>query len=803
MLTNQFKIAWRKLWKNKTESTINIAGLAIGMTAAVLIMLWVQNEWSYDNYHSKTGNIYRVTCTVPISKTDIWVWENSPYLMSEKARQEIPDIEEVAMLKAAVYNQPVINLNGQLLSEKKAAYVSKGWFNVFHYDFVDGSADAFNQQPFSIILSATAAKKYFGRREPVGQVMRLDTVDYKVQAVVKDNPANSSFQFDMLLPVAALQSNASQKKNDEDWGNFNYVTFLRLRSGANTKQVEQKLKKILDQNRDKNEVTTALLPLSELHFDESVQNSSFATGNRQAAYIFAILAALLLVVACINYINLTTARANMRSREVGIRKIVGAARSSLFGQFLSESLLTCLLALVFTIVFIQLSLPVFNRIAEKQFTLPIASAGFWVLITGTLVTVTVLTGIYPALLLSSFSPVSIFRGSSIMKLKDATLRKVLVVTQFTISVMLIAATLIIFNQLKFIQRENAAYNRSQIFSFNIPYKLMLPFRNDVEKVHSLQSSVKQQLQMVTGVDQVTYANEAIINLQSMTAGSADWDGRPKDFNPSVSRLSADEDFPAMFGLQLAEGRWFEPGNKADIKKSFILNETAVKQFNLHKPYIGQRFVFGGDTGSVTGVVKDFHFRSLREAVTPLVMHTGGNWRGTYFVKLDPRNASRVLAGVEKVWHNLVPNQPLEYTFLDESFDKLYRSENRISLLMTLFACIAVFISCLGLLGLAAFTTERRKKEISIRKVLGASINSIVSLLSREFLLLVLLAIIIATPVAWWAMNKWLEDFVYRIHINGWIFLLAGIIAIFITLVIVGIQGMKAALVNPAKNLRSE
>ncbi|NII28015.1 FtsX-like permease family protein [Pseudoflavitalea sp. X16] len=803
MINKYFKSAWRKLWKHKTESVIHLAGLSIGMTAAVLIMLWVQNELSYDNYHPQGKQVYRITNHVPITKEETWVWENSPYSLTQKAAEEIPEIEAMGLLAPASYNTPIINMNGRLLKEKKAAYVSRGWFDVFKYDFIEGSPATFFQQPFSLLLTESGAKKYFGKKDPVGQVMRIDTLNYQVQAVVKDVPTNSSFQYDMLIPLDALQSNPNKKKQDLQWGNFSYITFIRLRAGTSLAQVTNKLNSLLDKNRKDNKITTSLLPLQQLHFDNTVQSSSFTAGNRQSVYIFAILAILLLIVACINYVNLTTARASLRSKEVSIRKIVGAARGSLFGQFMIESVLTSLLALLLTICFVQLCLPFFNRLTQQQFSLPFASGRFWGLITGTLATVTLLTGIYPALLLSSFKPISLFKGNNILKLKDVTLRKILVTTQFTVSVMLIAATLIIYGQLNYIRDQNSHFNRSQVFSFTVPYKVMGPYLRDEGKVNSFHNALKQELLTTPGVEQVSVANESVIDIQSSSSGNADWAGRPTDFEPALVRLSADANFPSLFGLQLVTGRWFRPNDKSDAMNSFILNETAIKQLKIRQPYIGQFFRFNGDSGQIVGVVKDFHFRSLHEAVTPLVYHTGDDWCSSYFIKIAPKSAATVLAKTEKIWNRTVPGEPFEYTFLDESFDKLYRAENKISMLMTLFAGIAIFISCLGLLGLAAFTTERRMKEIGIRKVLGASIRSIITLLSKEFFLLVLIAIVVATPVAWWTMDLWLQDFAYRIRISAWTFLSAGMIVVLITLIIVGLHGLRAAITNPVKSLRSE
>lgn len=789
------------MWKHKTESAINLAGLSIGMTAAVLIMLWVQNEWSYDSYHPKVEQVYRITNHVPITPEETWVWENSPFPLTEIAKKEIPDIEALAFISAGYGT--TFNIRGELFKEKKAANVSPEWFDLFKYEFVSGSPTTFFQAPFNMAMTESAARRYFGKAEPIGQLVKIDTINYQVTAILKDAPTNSSFQYQVLMPMAAKHTNPKQLANDRQWGNFNHITFVRINPASDPKQVSAKLTQLLDNNRKENRIKTTLLPIREMHFDNTVQNTTFTTGSRQAVYVFAILAVLILVVACINYVNLTTARASMRAKEVSIRKIVGAARGSLFGQFIAESLFTGFIALLITVALVQLSLPFFNHITGQPFKLPLTSANFWLLMAGTIVAVTLLTGIYPALLLSSFKPLSLFKGGNILQLKDVTLRKVLVTTQFAVSVMLIAATLIIYKQLEFIRSQNTGYNRSQVLTFTLPWKALEPYRKDNKQVISFHNRLQQQLLAIPGIEKVTTANESVLSVESSSAGNTDWAGRAKDYEPSMVRLSGDETFPSFFGLELASGRWFRPQDENDAMNSFILNETAIKQLKIHQPAVGQYFKFNGDSGQIVGVVKDFHFRSLHTAISPLVYHIGDDWRLYYYLKVSPQSIASVIPSVEKIWKSTVNGVPFEYEFLNESFEKQYRAENRMSTLMIIFAGIAIFISCLGLLGLAAFTAERRTKEIGIRKVLGASVASIITLLSREFLLLVFIGGLIAVPIAWWAMNKWLEGFAYRVSLNLWTFATAGILVLLITLVIVGLHSLRAASSNPTSSLRNE
>lgn len=802
-MTNHLRVSWRRLWKNRTESFIHLAGLSIGMAAAVLIMLWVQNEWSYDNYHPKADQLYRVTSSVPITPEETWVWETSPYALAEKAAAEVPAIEELALLSPATYNTPILRIQGRPIKEKKAAYVSSTWFRLFQYEFTAGSPVSFFSAPFSLLLTESAALRYFGNSNPIDQLVQIDTVTYQVRAIVKDAPSHSSFQYDVLMPLDALRSSPEKRKNDAQWGNFSYISFVRTRTGSTPRQVTSQLNRLLNQYKKDNKVTTSLLPIRELHFDNRVQSSSFVTGNRQSVYVFAILASLLVVVACINYVNLTTARASLRGREVSIRKIVGAPRASLFGQFITETVLTTLLAGLLTGILVQLSLPFFNDITGQQFKAPFTFPQFWLLITGTLATVTVLSGFYPALLLSSFHPLSLFKGRNLLRLKDVSLRKILVTTQFAVSTMLIAATLIIFAQLKYIQRQHSQFNREQVFSFVLPYTALAPLLEDTDKSRSFHQALRTELEAVPGIQMVASGNESILDIRNQSSGNANWAGRPGDYHPSMVRLAADASVPALFGLRLKEGRWFRQNDAYDLQHNFILNETAIQQFKIQQPVIGQWFTFNGDSGQIIGVMKDFHFRSLHEKVSPLVYHLGDNGTLHYYVKVAPQQAAAVLNRTEKIWSRVVPGHPFEYSFLDESFDKLYRAERKTSLLMTAFAGIALFISCLGLLGLAAFTMQRRFKEIGIRKVLGASVRSIMVLLSREFFILVVIAIVVATPVAWWVMEHWLQDFAYRISIGANTFLLAGASVALVTLLIVGLYGLRAALVNPASSLRNE
>jgi ABC-type antimicrobial peptide transport system permease subunit len=797
MFRNYFKTAFRNLWKNKFTSSINLLGLSVGMTAAVFIFLWVQNEVSFDNYHPGKENIYRITNNVQISSTETWVWERSPRPITDFAVKQIPEVEQAVKLLTA-YNL-VFSVNNKLFTEKKPSYVESSWFNVFKYDFVQGNALSFSKDPFGVVLTESTAKKYFGNAEAIGQVIKLDTINYTVDGVVKDNPNNSSFQYDLMMQLEGYLSNPKRTNTKNDWNNFNYISFLKLQPSAKKSLVETKLNNIINMNRTTHTDKVSLVGLRDMYFETDLQNSSLPHGNKKTTYIFSLLGLLLLVIACINYVNLTTAKASLRSKEVSVRKIAGAEKKHLFFQFIAESLTISFIALLITLLIIKLCLPVFNSITEKIFVLPLTSITLWKVLIGTLLVATILNGIYPAILLSSFKPLNFFRGRSVLKLRDGMIRKVLVVFQFGLSIALIIGTIVMYRQMKFIQTTNPGYNVSQVASINIPYKVYGSMSDSAAK--SFFASMKHELESQSSIASVCTGGEEIVNVGSSSSDNADWDGRDTSYKPTIGILSVDADFQKMFQLQLKEGRWFRSGS--EDYHNYIINETAEKEFNMHMPTIGQRFTYGGDTGRIIGVVEDFHYKNLHEKIGPFVLANNQGSDSYFFIKTVPGNIQKSLSDAGTVWAHFVPGMPFSYNFLDESFNTLYKSDIKTSMLIFIFSVIAIVISGLGLFALAAFTAEQRTKEIGIRKVLGASVQQITMMLSKDFLRLVIIAIVIAAPIAWWAINKWLMDFAYRINLSLWIFIGAGIIALFIALLSVSIQAIKAAIANPVNSLRSE
>lgn len=796
MFRNFLKTALRAFYKNRFISLLNLLGLSTGMTAAVFIFLWVQNEITVNDY--QPGNIYRVSY-ISNYRGETYTNERNSYPEYLAMTKDIPEIDRAVIMSPNSFEGFTFNINNKLFSEKTSAWVDKAWFNMFNYSFVEGNAVAFTQSPNSIVLTESKAHKYFGNAGAVGQLIKVDTINYLVAGVVKDNPLNSSFQFDIFLNYDSRLNGEKLKRSSTDWNNNNYIAFVQTRADASPKLVGAKLAGIIKKNIPDDDEVVSLDPLKKIYFQEGLR-SSLPQGNKKATYIFALLGILLLVTACINYVNLTTARASLRAKEVSIRKIAGAEKTHLFFQFIAESLVISFISLLLALLMIRLLLPVFNSITEKDFQLPLTSVALWQILLGTLGFATVLNGIYPALLLSSFRPLNVFRGKSFLKINDGSIRKALVVFQFALSVLLIISATVIYRQLHYIQTTNPGYNVSQIASLSVPYSAYSKL--DDKGRDAFFEGLRHDLEVQPGVAGVSSASEEIVDVgNSNGSGDAIWEGKDTGYHSVVARMEVDADFKKIFGVQLKTGRWFTTGRQD--YNNVILNETAVNEFNMRQPVIGQRFIWRGDTGQVVGVVKDFHYKSMHDKIGPMVLSNNHGSSYFYCVKIAGNNIPAALSAIAGVWRKYVPKEAFTYNFLDDSFNSLYKTDIKTSQLIFIFSLVAVLISALGLFGLAAFTAEQRIKEIGIRKVLGATVQQITLLLSKDFLALVVVAILIATPIAWWAMSNWLQDFAYRIQLTFGIFAGAGAMALIIAAVSVSFQAIKAAVANPVKALRSE
>jgi ABC-type antimicrobial peptide transport system permease subunit len=777
------------------------------MAAAFLIFLWVENEMSFDNYHPDKNLIYHLGVKTVKEATSFL---GTPLALADEIKKQVPEVDKVSRIVIPDNTQsPDLKILNNVFKGKNIAYVDKEWFELFHYDFIAGNKVGFGTDANSIILTKTTAQKYYGRNDPVGQIIRIDSVVFKVDAVIEDNPSNSSFQFDIYLPITCyFKANPNEARA---WLSFKDQTFIKISKHADEKIVENKINSVLlheEQIRmmflegpKKDTMVSQVTPLSAFHFFyKGYNDEQFVHGDKKAVFNFFLLGFLILAIACINYINLTTARAGKRSKEVSVRKIVGAGRKNLFLQFIVEAVLVGSFALLITLVVVKSAMPLFSAFTEKNFSVTFFSPQLWMITAIVLMLSTILGGIYPAFILSSFKALDMLRGKYVLHVKRVSFRRVLIIAQFVIAIILIVSTIVITTQLNYIYDNKEGYNRSQIFSLRLPEGDNK--RNDKISREILTETIKNELRKVNTIEHVTMASDIIQNIPMARGGGINWVGRKEGEDHPFTPLSVEPEFNSIFKLELKEGRWFRENDIAD-RKNYILNETAVVQLHLKQPYIGQFFSLSGDTGQIIGIVKDFHFRNYRYNIDAVVIYNNASFRNNLLLEANAANMKRALAATESVWKEFFPDKSFAYTFLDDDFAKMYKADIKASRLMGFFSGVAIFLCCMGLLGMIAFLAEQKTKEIGIRKVLGASTIGIATLLSGDFIWMILTALLIASPIAWWAMSNWLQEFVYRIHIEWWMFAGAGALALLIALLTVSFQAIKAAMANPVKALRSE
>jgi len=742
----------------------------------------VYHERSFDSCYPDTERIYRIINT---DKQDVGSLESRtsarvslPFIRA--CEIGIPEIETVAINLSGLVKSVKINNDQFFLKPADAVTVNRDWLEMFNGNLLDGSFDDYDHHPFSVALTETAAKKYFGDLRSIGQIVSINDADYTVQAVVKDNPSNSSFGYHLMISSGAELSNESIQYMNRwvvDWS----WTFVKLRPEADALLVAQKMNDILVKNDVNKEVRLELL--TDMYFSDV---KGTVNGDAKMVSIFSLLGILLLCIACINYINLTTARVTHRTKEVGIKKIVGAKRQSLFLQFVFETFIMSFAATVLALFFIRAFTPLYQTLVGNvpvSFSSPVV----WTITGIALLFVTVLNGVYPALMLSSFHPVNVLKGISFPKIKNSNLRRALVVFQFSISAALIISVIVIFSQTRYIQNYNPGFRKDHIIRINTS-GISLDHSNPLLVLQTFKGEIQSCPDIVS----------ASLNLGNIENNRLEVSGNSGIQYFHFDPMSADEDFMDVFELQLTDGRWFRAGD-AD-NDNFVLNETAIRELQMEKPYIGQPFEFMGSKGEIIGIVKDFHFRSLHEKIGALVFCQQKLFNTTLNIKIQEGKTAKAIGEIEAIWNKIFPDDAFEYTFVDDAFANLYRSDFFTSRMILVFSILAIVIAALGLFGLSTFAVERRTKEIGIRKVLGASVPNIIQLLTREFIILVTVAFVIAAPVAWWATNRWLENFAYRINVMVWMFVAGAVVTLVIASVAIGVQAIKAATENPVKAL---
>jgi len=788
MIRNYLKVALRNLRKNKVFSTINILGLSLGLACSLLIMLWVQHERNIDNFHKNAAQLFRIYERQYHDNT-IDAGFYTPGLLPETLKKTVPEVEFSS--GNAWQNNTTFQVGDKILKEK-GTHASEDYFKMFSFPLIEGNAQTALNSLENIAISRKFANDFFGSPEKaMGQTIRMDNrKDLKVTGVFEDMGDNTMEKTDYL---ASWQLFLEDNQWAKGWGNNGPQTLVMLRKDADPKKVEAKLTKFLEAyNKEMNKnfyIELGMQRFDQTYLHSNFKNGKIAGGRIEYVRLFSIVAMFILLIACINFMNLTTARSMKRAKEIGVRKVVGAIRPILIRQFIGEALLTSFLAILVAILAVVLLLPGFNELTSKQMELPISSLKFW----GALVLITILTGLlsgsYPALFLSSFQPIKVLKGGMKFSSKATWFRKGLVVFQFTLSIILIISTIIVSNQINYMQKFNLGYDRE-----NLVY---IPLEGDLSKNFEL---MKLEALKVPGVKLVSRMTQSPTDISNGTGG-VEWDGKDPNSAPQFVQASVGYDYVKTMNLKVLQGRDFSREIVTD-SVGYLINEAALNIMKFKDP-VGHPIKFWDHNGKVIGVLKDFHFQSLHEPILPLILRMDKDVWGVALVRIEGGQTKQALAGLEKICKQLNPKFPFNYQFSDEEYQKLYTSEMVVGKLSRYFAGLAIFICCLGLLGLAMFTAEQRIKEIGIRKVLGASVSSLFTLVSKDFLVLVFIAFLIAAPLGYWFMTNWLRDFAYRTPVGVWIFVFAGLIAIFITLFTVSFQAIKAAMANPVKNLRSE
>jgi len=789
MLKNYFKTALRGLRNNTTYSFINITGLAVSLAVSILLLLWVNDELSYDRFNVNGTNIYKLA---PKFDDNGNIWGNTPAPIAVYAKKEVPEVRDACRITEN-WNVSVFEYNGKKLNEWHNCRADASFFSMFTYPLIKGNP----QHPFadahSIILSETTAKMFFGPEEAVGKVLKGDDKKlYTVTGVMKDMPENSSIKYNIVFNFQQLEQEYDTtgyfKTLNANWGQYNYDTYVLLKPNTNPAAAGDKLGVIHRRNFDipaNKHLTYLLAPLTKIH----LYTLDGKEQGMMVVRVFFIVAVIVLLIACINYVNLITARAMKRSKEISLRKIVGAGKAELFMQFLSESLLTFLIALALATGIIYFVMPLYNNLSGKNIVFEPWQPDVLAVYGLTMLATLLLAGIYPAITLSSFKPLEAMKGKLSGIGGKGSFRKVLVVVQFSFSIMLITSTIIIGKQLKYIREKNLGYDKQNVFSFWM--------RN----INDHYDAAVAELLKQPGITGVTESGVDVINTSSGST-DVDWDGKRADQQSfAILQMPIERNFLQVMGIQLVEGSGFT-GSPAD-SANFILNETAIRETGIKEPVIGKRLTFHGVKGVVAGVVKDFHFQDMHRKIPPLLMQYDKNWRGKMYVRTTGKDASRALAATESLWKKYNADYTFDYTFLDSAFDDLYKTDMHVGQLFNCFAMVAILISCLGLFGLVTFVAESKVKEIGVRKVLGAGVPHIVTLLSKDFLMLVVVAAAIAFPVAWYGLNSYLQGYAYRTNMSWRVFALAGFITLLIAMITVSVKCVQAALANPVKALKNE
>jgi putative ABC transport system permease protein len=798
MFKNYLLIAVRNLSKNVGYTSINVFGLAIGLACCLLVTLYIRFETSFENFHENKASLYRY---ISRSEKDgsVYMQTNLPSGFGPLIGSSIREVEMFSRV-SDLDSRPLLLLNEKVLDAKPMAIVDADFFKMFSFELVEGNSTEVLKRPFTIAIAQSVADKYFPKGDVIGRVIRYDNkYDFEVSGVFKDVPANSHLQFTY---VTTFESAAKIVEDRYQWpaekfltnlDAWNYSTYFYIPVTANTdevaKQIDQRFTEARGDKFNPNETGDWLQPLEEIHFTEGIRND-VANGDRNYIFIFSAVALLILVIACFNFMNLSTARAIKRSKEVGLRKVMGAFRHQLIRQFLGETLIMVSISLVLSIVLLELMVPMFNSLVGQHLEVEYFTRNsfIWVFILAGLIT-GVLAGSYPAFYLSSFSPAKVLKGET-GRGGNAGLRKVLTVMQFGVATFLMIATFVVYSQMNYVRTTDLGFNQESIIYFSPPTELW-----------NKKESFRKNLLNHSNIKTATFSN----GTPGMSSSYWGYDLPDQNLkNQSMNTMIVDFNFVDTYGLEIVQGRNISAEFSTDSSDAYLVNETAVRELMLDNP-IGATIqaMDGHKPGKIVGVVKDFHYRSLHRKIEPLVLRHDQNNMWCMSIKFNSGDLKTNLAVVEEEWKKITPEYPFTYEFVDDTIENQYKADQNTGILLTAFSILAIVIACLGLLGLTAFMTEQRKKEIGVRKVLGASVSSVVILLSKDFSKLVIIAFVVVVPLAWYAVNQWLNDFAYKVTVSPLVYLGAGLLILSIAFISIAYQSVKAAIVNPSDTLRNE
>ncbi|NIG55969.1 ABC transporter permease [Chitinophaga sp. Cy-1792] len=806
MFRNYFRVAIRNLWKNKEFSAINIFGLAIGLATSLLIIVYVLDELSYDRYNKHADNIYRIDGNINFGGSHFIV-ATAPAPMAATIKTDIPEVEEATRFRS--YDGFLVKKGLQNIQEDHVIYADNNMFNVFSMPLLEGDSATALTEPRTVVLTEKTARKYFNATDVVGKTLIInDSIPYRITGVLKQLPTQSQLTFDFYVSLAGIAEG-----KEDNWLSNNFATYVRLHDGADPKVFIGKVQALADKHagpqintvlntsleelkKNGNYLNYELMPLTSIHLYSNKSFELNANGSIQYVYIFGAIALFILLIACINFMNLSTAKSANRAKEVGVRKVMGSQRTQLVAQFITESMLISAIAMLLALCVAALAMPFFNQLAGKEMNIGLlATPQIGLLLLLLVLFVGILAGSYPAFFLSGFRPVAVLKGTLAAGFKKSSFRNALVIGQFAISIFLIIGTIVIYGQLNYIRNKQLGFNRDQVLV--------------IHNTNALGNQIRALRQELTGLEGVsgatttgylptgTYRNDSPLFLSPT-----------KDPKTAVSMQNwfVDDQYIPVLGMQMKMGRNFSSAYGSD-SSGVIINEAAAKLLGLKDPVNTRIYGLDGmqytDLAGyhVVGVVKDFNFNSLREQVTPVALFLGEQ-RGSIALRVHSNDMPKLLSMVEKKWQAFLPGQPFSYSFMDDDFNKIYQAETRMGVISLTFSILAVFVACLGLFGLAAYAAEQRTREIGIRKALGATVTNIVHLLSKDFLKLVMIALLIAFPLGWWAMHHWLQDFAYRTAIGWQVFAGTAVLSVLIALCTVSYQAIRAALTNPVKSLKS-